>query len=184
MKLAALALALVAASAAGTSETPAPFQVRSTFGPYGPIPIDNTCDWGDTSPAIGWRGVPAGTKSLALIMDDPDAPDPAAPKVVWVHWVVYDIPADALGLPKNATRKNLPKGTRMGINDWKQQMYRGPCPPVGEHRYFFKLYALDVVLPDLGGPTKADLEKAMEGHVLGKAELVGKYKHSVKKPQE
>src|SRR5262245_38125990 len=184
MILAALTIALAAVTADSASSPPQRFQLRSSFGPDDPIPIVHTCDQYDLSPPLGWRGAPAGTKSFALIVDDPDAPDPAAPKVVWVHWVLYDIPGDASGLPQDAKGKKLPRGTRLGINDWKQPMYRGPCPPVGEHRYFFKLYALDVVLPDLGRATKADLERAMAGHVLAKTELVGMYRHPPKPSAE
>ena len=175
-----LAVALVSSNRAGPrKEAPMPLQLKSpSFEAGGPIPRRNSCDGADASPALTWTGVPAGTKSLALIVDDPDAPDPAAPKLVWVHWVLYDIPAGATALPEGATAKTLPPGTREGLNDWKQPAYRGPCPPVGEHRYFHKLYALDVVLPDLGRPTKAALEKAMEGHVLAKAERVGRYRRS------
>jgi hypothetical protein len=122
--------------------------------------------------------VPAGTKSLALVVDDPDAPDPAAPKLVWVHWVLYDLPSSATSLAVGITAAHLPPGTREGLNDWKQPGWRGPCPPVGRHRYFHKLYALDIVLPDLHHPDKAALEKAMAGHVLAKAELVGTYQRS------
>ena len=120
-------------------------------------------------------GVPPGAKSLALIVDDPDAPDPAAPKRTWVHWVLYNVPADLTRLPEAVDRDALPDGALEGVNDWKRTGYGGPCPPVGRHRYFFKLYALDVTLPDLNHPTKAALEAAMAGHVLATAELVGKY---------
>jgi Raf kinase inhibitor-like YbhB/YbcL family protein len=139
------------------------------------IPSDYTCEGADTSPALAWSGAPAGAKSLALIVDDPDAPDPAAPKQTWVHWVLYNLPADSRGLPDAVEPAALPPGTREGKNDWKRTGYGGPCPPIGRHRYYFKLYALDTVLPDLKTPTKAQLEKAMEGHVLEKAELVGLY---------
>jgi Raf kinase inhibitor-like YbhB/YbcL family protein len=139
------------------------------------IPSEFTCEGRDLSPALAWSGVPAGTKSLALIVDDPDAPDPKAPKMTWVHWVLYDLPPTATGLPQAVKAKDLPPGTREGISDYKRPGYGGPCPPIGRHRYFFKLYALDTVLPDLGMPTKAKLEKAMEGHVLTKAELMGTY---------
>jgi len=134
-----------------------------------------TCDGENISPALEWSGGPEGTKSFVLIVDDPDAPDPANPKMTWVHWVLYNIPATVMSLPEGAKEKNLPKGTLQGLNDWKKTGYGGPCPPVGKHRYFHKLYALDVVLPDLTRPTKAKLEKAMEGHVLSKAELIGLY---------
>jgi Raf kinase inhibitor-like YbhB/YbcL family protein len=139
------------------------------------IPVDNTCDAGDVSPTLNWSGVPAGTKSLTLIVDDPDAPDPAAPKMTWVHWVLYNMPPDATHLPEAADHDDLPAGTLEGKNDWKRTGYGGPCPPIGRHRYFFKLYALDTLLPDLKKPTKTELEKAMEGHILAKAELVGLY---------
>jgi len=139
------------------------------------IPIDYTCEAGDVSPPLNWSEIPAGTKSLALIMDDPDAPDPAAPKMTWVHWVLYNLPPTATGLPQAVETDELPPGTLCGKNDWKRTGYGGPCPPIGRHRYFFKLYALDTLLPDLKHPTKAQLEQAMEGHILGKAELMGYY---------
>lgn len=140
------------------------------------IPPHHTCDGMDVSPPLAWSGVPAGTKSLALIVDDPDAPDPAAPKMTWVHWVLYNIPSDAKGLTEGVAVKDSPPGTLHGVNDWKRTGYVGPCPPAGKHRYFFKLYALDTVLPDMKHPTKATLEKAMQGHVLAHAELIGLYK--------
>jgi Raf kinase inhibitor-like YbhB/YbcL family protein len=147
----------------------------ASFSQNGEIPATFTCEGQDVSPALSWSGVPAGTKSLALIVDDPDAPDPKAPKMTWVHWVLYDIPAAAKSLPEAVSPSALPAGTREGLNDWKRTGYGGPCPPIGRHRYFHKLYALDTVLSDLGTPTKAALEKAMEGHVLAKTELVGTY---------
>jgi Raf kinase inhibitor-like YbhB/YbcL family protein len=139
------------------------------------IPSDYTCEGADISPALAWSGVPAGTKSFALIVDDPDAPDPAAPKMTWVHWVLYNLPADTKRLPEAVESGDLPAGTLEGKNDWKKTGYGGPCPPIGRHRYFFKLFALDTELPDLKTPTKAELEKAMEGHVLEKAEMIGLY---------
>ena len=139
------------------------------------IPSLHTCEGRDVSPALEWKGAPPGTKSFALIVDDPDAPDPAAPRMTWVHWVLYNLPADATGLAEGVAASQLPAGTRQGTNDWKRTGYGGPCPPIGRHRYFHKLYALDTVLPDLGTPVKARLEQAMQGHVLGKAELVGTY---------
>ena len=145
------------------------------FPPNGSIPKEHTCDGDDLAPPLAWSGAPAGTKSFALIVDDPDAPDPKAPKTTWVHWVLYDIPASAAALPKAAGGKSLPPGTRDGLNDWKRTGYGGPCPPIGRHRYFHKLYALDASLGDLGHPTKAALERAMRGHILGQAELVGTY---------
>ena len=140
-----------------------------------PVAKKFTCDGKDISPAMEWSDVPEGSKSFALIVDDPDAPDPANPRMTWVHWVLYNIPATVRSLPEGVKDKHLPKGTLQGLNDWKKTGYGGPCPPIGQHRYFHKLYALDIVLPDLKRPTKAKLEKAMEGHVLSKAELVGLY---------
>lgn len=148
------------------------------FSHNGEIPTRHSCDGEDISPALEWSGLPEGTKSIALIVDDPDAPDPAAPKMVWVHWVLYNIPPGATGLPEDVKPQDLPSGTQEGLNDWKRTGYGGPCPPIGRHRYFHKLYALDVVLPELGKPTKKDLEKAMEGHILAEAELVGTYQRS------
>jgi Raf kinase inhibitor-like YbhB/YbcL family protein len=150
----------------------------SVFSQNGEIPAKYTCDGKDVSAPLAWSGLPAGTKSLALIVDDPDAPDPAAPKMTWVHWVLYNIPPGATGLPEGVKSGELPKGTKEGLNDWKRTGYGGPCPPIGRHRYFHKLYALDVVLPDLGRATKQELEKAMKGHILASAELVGTYKRS------
>jgi len=146
-----------------------------SFESQGEIPKKFTCDGQDISPALAWSGVPERTKSLALIVDDPDAPDPKKPKMTWVHWVLYNIPAEVGSLPEGVKEKDLPKGTLQGLNDWKRTGYGGPCPPIGKHRYFHKLYALDIVLSDLKRPTKADLEKAMAGHVLSSAELVGLY---------
>lgn len=145
------------------------------FEPQGEIPRRFTCEGEDVSPALAWTGVPAAAQSLALIVDDPDAPDPKAPKMTWVHWVLYDLPPTASGLPQAVAPGQLPPGTREGLNDWKRTGWGGPCPPIGRHRYFFKLYALDAVLPDLRQPNKAKLEEAMEGHVLARAELVGTY---------
>jgi Raf kinase inhibitor-like YbhB/YbcL family protein len=142
----------------------------TAFAPGGAIPKNHTCDGKDLAPPLDWSGVPSGTKSLALIVDDPDAPSG-----MWVHWVLYDLPPDSRGLALGTTSKTLPAGTREGLNDWKQTGYRGPCPPSGRHRYFHKLYALDVVLPDLKRPTKVALEAAMEGHVLAEVELIGTY---------
>ncbi len=145
------------------------------FPAGGEIPAQYTCDDQDTSPPLAWSGLPDGAKSLALIVDDPDAPDPAAPKMIWVHWVLYNLPPTATGLPADVAASDLPGGTLEGTNDWNRTGYGGPCPPIGRHRYFHKLYALDVVLPDLGEPTKAQLEHAMQGHILDQAELIGTY---------
>ncbi len=137
------------------------------------IPAIYTCQGRDISPPLSWSGVSSDAKSLVLIVDDPDAPDPAAPQRTWVHWVLYNIPPGASGLKEGTSVQDLPEGTHQGSNDWKRTAYGGPCPPVGRHRYFFKLYALDTVLPDLGKASKAELEKAMQGHVVGQAELIG-----------
>jgi Raf kinase inhibitor-like YbhB/YbcL family protein len=145
------------------------------FGHQAEIPKKYTCDGQDVSPPLAWTGVPEGAKSLVLIVDDPDAPDPKAPKMTWVHWVLYNIPPTAAALPEAVGSRNLPAGTLEGQNDWKRTGYGGPCPPIGRHRYFHKLYALSGVLPDLGRPTKARLEEAMRGKVLAEAQLVGTY---------
>ena len=145
------------------------------FENHASIPRVYTCQGEDFSPPLAWGGLPEGTQSLALIVDDPDAPDPAAPKRTWVHWVLYDISPEATELEEGVDADELPTGTREGLNDWGRTGYGGPCPPIGRHRYFFKLYALDTVLPDLGHPTKAQLEQAMQGHVLEKVELIGTY---------
>jgi len=145
------------------------------FGDGKPIPARYTCEGEDVSPALYWTGVPEGTKSLVLVVDDPDAPDPAAPKMTWVHWILYNLPTSSEGLEEGVKGKDLPRGIREGMNDWKRTGYGGPCPPIGRHRYFFKLYALDAVLPDLGQAGKSALEEAMKQHVLEKAELVGTY---------
>lgn len=146
-----------------------------SFQHQGEIPSGHTCEGQNISPHLEWTAPPNGTKSFVLIMDDPDAPDPAAPKMTWVHWVLYNIPATTRSLPEGVSSKALPVGTFEGLNDWKRPGYGGPCPPTGRHRYFHKLYALDTILPDLNRPSKAVLEKAMKGHILAQAELIGKY---------
>ena len=148
------------------------------FAPGGEIPREYTCDGADRSPALAWTGAPAGTQSFALIVDDPDAPDPKAPKMTWVHWVLYDIPASASGLAPGIDPANLPIGTREGVNDWKRTGYGGPCPPIGRHRYFHKLFALRALLGDLGRPTAAQLTAALKPHLLAQSELVGTYQRS------
>ena len=147
----------------------------SDFTHDGPIPKRFTCQGADVSPELQWSGAPANTRSFALIVDDPDAPDPAAPKMVYVHWVLYNLPASLNILGQAIEEDALPQGTLQGLNDWKRTGYGGPCPPIGRHRYFFKLYALDTTLPDLKRPTKAQLEQAMAGHVLGQTMLMGTY---------
>ena len=143
------------------------------FAQGGEIPRRYTCEGDDIAPALFWSDVPDRVRSLALIVDDPDAPDPTAPTMTWVHWVLVDIPPGATAIPEGG--RPLPEGCREGLNDWRRTDYGGPCPPVGRHRYFFKLYALDTRLPGLHRPTKADLEGAMQGHALAQAQLVGTY---------
>lgn len=150
----------------------------SAFANAGEIPQRFTCQGADCSPPLAWQGVPANARSLVLIVDDPDAPDPAAPKMTWVHWLLYNLPASDGFFPEGLAEAGLPPGTRPGLNDWQRTGYGGPCPPIGRHRYFFKLYALDKVLPDLGKPDKTKLLAAMQGHVLASVELVGTYRKS------
>lgn len=139
------------------------------------IPKRHTCDGANVSSELAWSGAPPATKSLALIVYDPDAPDPADPKMTWVHWVLYNLPENSRGLQEAVAVINLPSGTLEGINDWHTTGYVGPCPPIGRHRYFFKLLSLDIVLPDLHEPTKPVLEQAVSGHIVGQAELMGTY---------
>jgi len=144
-----------------------------SFSHNGTIPARHTCDGQNLSPPLSWSDLPAGTKSLVLIVDDPDAPDPTAPKTTWVHWLAYNLPPSIAGLAEGGGA--LPAGTLQGLNDWQRSGYGGPCPLIGTHRYFHKLYALDTLLPDLKTPTKATLEQALRGHVIDHAELVGRY---------
>jgi Raf kinase inhibitor-like YbhB/YbcL family protein len=137
------------------------------------IPMRYTCEGEDISPPLAFGGIPAGAASLALIVDDPDAPDPAAPKMTWVHWLVYNLDPAIAGLSEGVTELPPPAGS--GRNDFGRTRYGGPCPPIGNHRYMFKLYALDTMLPDLGTPDKETLLRAMEGHILEKAVLIGRY---------
>jgi Raf kinase inhibitor-like YbhB/YbcL family protein len=146
----------------------------TAFSHQGEIPARHTCQGEDLSPQLSWTGVPTGAKSLVLIVDDPDAPDPAAPKMTWVHWILYNLPPETAELDEAV--RNLPAGTAEGLNDWKRTGYGGPCPPIGRHRYFHKLYALDKLLSGLRQPTKEQLETAMEGHILAQVELVGTYR--------
>ena len=153
-----------------------PLTLTSTsFQHNGMIPSRYTCDGMNVSLPLSWSGVPENAKSLVLIVDDPDAPDPKTPKMTWVHWVLYNIPPDTHGLHEGIAAAALPPGTLQGKNDWQKVGYGGPCPPTGNHRYFHKLVALDIVLPDLKSPTKAALEAAMKGHIISRAELVGRY---------
>ena len=136
------------------------------------IPVEHTCDGEDRSPALSWDTVPAGTQSIALIVDDPDAPGKT-----WVHWVIYNIPADSTGLPPGVPKnKTLDDGSLQGKNDFGRIGYNGPCPPPGKpHRYFFKVYALDTTLSLKSGATKSQLEASMSGHILAQGEMIGKY---------
>ena len=152
------------------------FSLSSPAFPHmGDIPAAYTCEGRDISPALAWTGAPPIAQSLVLIVDDPDAPDPAAPKMTWVHWLLYNIAPQTSALVEGVSQRALPPGTLEGLNDWKRTGYGGPCPPIGRHRYFFKLHALDILLPDLHRPAKPALEAAMRGHVIAKAELVGTY---------
>jgi len=175
----ALGLLVCLANGRIAAEVSMEFSLHSSvFDNHGAIPRRYTCEGDDVSPPMEWSGLPADARSLVLIVDDPDAPDPKAPKMTWVHWVLYDIPVSASGLAEGVRREALPEGTREGLNDWKRTGYGGPCPPIGRHRYFHKLYALDTMLGDLGQPTKAALEAAMKGHVIAQTELVGTYQKS------
>ncbi len=147
----------------------------SVFEHEGEIPSIYTCQGDDISPPLTWNNIPEDTQSLVLIVDDPDAPDPKAPKMTWVHWVLYNIPTDINALPAHCTSATLPAGTGEGLNDWQHSGYRGPCPPIGRHRYFFKLYALDSMLDGLATPAKAEVEAAMQGHVIAQAQLMGTF---------
>lgn len=143
----------------------------SAFEAGGMIPKRYTCDDQDVSPPLSWTDVPTGTQSLALIADDPDAP-----VGTWVHWVAWNIPANARALDEDQPKRDsLPNGMKQGTTDFRRIGYGGPCPPSGTHRYFFKLYALDTMLTLPASTTKKDLERAMKGHVLKQAELMGKY---------
>jgi len=150
----------------------------TAFEHNGEIPSLYTCDGQDISPPLAWKGLPAKTKSLVLIVYDPDAPDPRAPKMTWVHWILYNIPPHESSIQQAVKSTDLPSDTLEGLNDWNRQGYGGPCPPIGRHRYFHKLYALDKVLPEMRTPTKAEIEKAMTGHIITTGELVGTYERT------
>ena len=152
----------------------------SAFQHGGAIPRRYTCDGEDVSPPLRWSGAPEKTRSFALIVDDPDAPDPAAPKRVYVHWVLHDVPTSVTSIDEDGESLAVKAGARQGQNDWGRTGYGGPCPPTGRHRYFFKLYALDTALGQLGTPAKRDVERAMQGHVLSTAELMGTYQRGGK----
>jgi Raf kinase inhibitor-like YbhB/YbcL family protein len=145
----------------------------ASFTSGGEIPRRHSCQGDDRSPPLSWSGVPDDARSLVLIVDDPDAPDPSSPRMTYVHWVVYNLPVASKGLEEGVAV--LPPESGVGLNDWGRAAYGGPCPPLGRHRYFFKLYALNTMLPDLGQTSKATVEKAMRGHVVAEAQLVGTY---------
>lgn len=147
----------------------------SAFLNYSQMPTRYTCEGSNISPALGWTNMPRGAQSLALIVEDPDAPDPDAPSMTWVHCILYNMPPVSHGIPEGAAPEQLPPGTLLGLNDWHYVGYGGPCPPIGRHRYVHRLLALDTVLPDLHGPTRLELERAAHGHILAHAELIGLY---------
>jgi Raf kinase inhibitor-like YbhB/YbcL family protein len=171
----ALSVALLATLTLRAEDTMTLTLTSSAFTEGGNIPSLYTCEGQDISPPLAWTGVPPGTRSLALIVDDPDAPDPKAPKMTWVHWVLANLPPQTAALPEGVRPTALPEGVVQGVNDWKRGGYGGPCPPIGRHRYFHKLYALDTVLTGLERPTKSQLEAAMRGHILAEAVLMGTY---------
>ncbi len=150
----------------------------STFIDGGEIPPQDTCEGTDISPSLTWEGMPEHTQSLVLIVDDPDAPDPKAPKMTWVHWVVYNIPPDISGFPEGVTLQEVAPGAKEGMNNWERFDYGGPCPPIGRHRYFHKLYALDTMLSGLQKPDKKAVELAMKNHIIAHAQLVGTFEKS------
>jgi Raf kinase inhibitor-like YbhB/YbcL family protein len=162
----------VALTDAGRCRTMEMKILSAAFSGGSEIPRRYTCDGDDISPPLSWEGLPEGTESLVLIVEDPDAPDPKAPKMIWIHWALYNIPPSAGGVPEGG---ELPPGTKEGINSWNRTGYGGPCPPIGRHRYFHRLYALDKELAGQDRPDRAELLAAMKGHVLAQAELVGTY---------
>ena len=150
----------------------------SAYSSSGDIPARYTCEGADISPPLSWNSVPDGTRSLVLIIDDPDAPDPAAPKLVWVHWVLFNITPERTTLSEDASSGNLPPGAKQGLNDWQNIGYGGPCPPIGRHRYYHRLYALDTRLSFSSPPTRDEVDAAMAGHVLSEGTLMGTYEKS------
>lgn len=162
---------------------PKPLQLTSPrFQDGETIPIAFTCEGEDKAPPLHWEEVPPGTRSLALLVEDPDAPDPKHPQRTWCHWILYNIPPGTRDLPEGAGPETLPPGVREGLNDWGRPGYGGPCPPIGRHRYVYRLFALDTVLPDLGSPTRAQLLTAIQRHIVTETQLIGTYEkhhHSV-----
>lgn len=152
----------------------------SAFAANTPIPPKYTCEGANVSPPLAWSGAPSTAKSFALIVEDPDAPDPAKPTRVVTHWLAYNIPTTAAGLAENASKKGMPAGSAQGLNEGSKPVYMGPCPPIGSHRYFFKLYALDTVLTGLRNPKKSDLQQAMQTHVVDSTQVIGAYQKTKK----
>lgn len=159
------------------------FRISSpAFDANGEIPARFTCEGENISPPLRWSGAPDNTKSYVLMLMDPDAPDPSAPRMTWIHWVVYNIPATATGLPEAACRDTMPAGSRQAHSDWMRPGYGGPCPPVGRHRYIFTLHALDTKLPELHRADLKAVERAMNGHIIATAQLVGTYRKQASRP--
>jgi Raf kinase inhibitor-like YbhB/YbcL family protein len=152
----------------------------SAFPANAAIPSKYTCEGANVSPPLAWSGAPATAKSFALIVEDPDAPDPAKPTRVVTHWVAYNIPGTTSALSENASKKGMPAGSAQGLNEGNKPAYMGPCPPIGSHRYFFKLYALDTVLTGLKNPKKADVQQAMQTHVVDSTQFIGTYQKTKK----
>jgi Raf kinase inhibitor-like YbhB/YbcL family protein len=161
-------------SSAVPDEAPTMTLSSSAFAAGAELPVAYTCEGEDVSPPLAWSGAPPATKSFALVVHDPDAPDPAKPQRIWVHWIMIDISPSITQLAEGAST-SLPTGARAGKNDWRRIAWGGACPPIGRHRYVFSIYALDTMLPDLRAPTRAELLEAIEGHVLAKGELIGTY---------
>ncbi len=174
----ALALVVAGCTSPGPSQQPTPPATMAlsspAFGAGETIPARYTCDGEDISPPLRWEGIPEGTRSFALIVDDPDAP-----VGTFIHWVLYNIPAERSDLPEGVPRQlEVPGIGLQGTNDFKDNRigYRGPCPPPGKpHRYFFKLYALDTTLDVVKGASAATVERAIRGHILAQGQLIGKY---------
>jgi Raf kinase inhibitor-like YbhB/YbcL family protein len=152
----------------------------SAFAANAAIPSKYTCEGANVSPPLAWSGAPATAKSFVLIVEDPDAPDPAKPTRVVTHWVAYNIPGTTSALSENASKKGMPPGSAQGLNEANKPAYMGPCPPIGSHRYFFKLYALDTVLTGLKNPKKADVQQAMQTHVVDSTQFIGTYQKTKK----
>jgi Raf kinase inhibitor-like YbhB/YbcL family protein len=150
----------------------------SAFTQGGEIPSRHTCEGENISPPLEWSGVLESARSLVLIVDDPDAPDPKAPKMTWVHWILFNIPTTITSLAEGASSSNLPPESEEGLNDWNNTGYGGACPPIGRHRYFHKLYALDKTVSVMAKPTRAIIEAAMKGHIIAETALMGTYEKS------